>query len=161
MGTWGEGPFDSDSGLDWSDEVEWIFTGEKGMENVDPADIDQASVQFFMENIFSGNVKFPNCREVDEEVIYTAVGLVALGLHGGQAFPPLSPYAPKGTPLLSEATAAALVPQAREALNALRENKSYIARWRAPESYLAALDTVDRLLSGDSSGTETSETTPG
>jgi hypothetical protein len=146
MGAWGVGPFASDQGCDLVDQVTAILTGERHMKEVNPADVDQAQVQFVMEQILTGK---HSARWADGLEMFAAVGLVALGVHGGRALPPLSEYPLPGAPLLSEATAAALVPQAREALTTLREDEDWVYSWGDPESYLATLDAVDQLLSGD------------
>jgi hypothetical protein len=143
MGAWGFGPFDSDQGCDWVDGITRAITGELEMKKVNLADIDQANVRFVMEQAFAGEL------DDDPHVRYAAVGLVAIGLQDGPAQPPLSSYSSVNPPLLSEETAAALAPNARETLHALRTKKDWIDLWHEPESLYEAMDAVDRILSGD------------
>jgi len=142
MGAWGFGPFDSDQGLDWVDGVTLIVTGERDMEKVDPANVDQAHVRVVMEDVLVQGSSDPH-------VMYAAVGLVAVGLHGGRTHPPLASYAPAGPPLLSEVTAAALAQDAREVLATLRATKEWVDTWNSPESLYAAMNSVEQALNGD------------
>lgn len=164
MGAWGTGPFDSDGALDYLDELERASGAARNdADEVDPATVNRVVVLDQLRRALA-TAQAGHAPPGGRELPYAAAGLVAARLTGqppASAGTGLIDSLSAGLPfpedlgldrhcgylgLLDRDTARQLQADARQAVTALRADRSWHGEWNSPGRLLLQLDRLARAL---------------